>query len=546
MFDSLPNNLPAASPAPSPEVPKDPPVSPSLGGSTSTKIPQDNPDEFISVMPAQFRSGKNRKAKSTIQADITNPNALPIQSKKRKITLIIVIIVVVVLVGAAAGFYFWAKNYLQGPKNSIINQPTNNQPATSQAPELKLTTDLKDASQQELANATLDFPIGSLSKDQTPLTLTTAVPDSATIIDKSYQYLGGGVYKIGPSLPTITSASLVITYTAALVQGALWESDIKMAYLQNGSWTAVSGAQLDTTQKTVTATFNNSLPADTFALVVDQSKMQAPSSEVQIAPSVLSSPDQDNDGLTDVEEKIYGTDPIKADTDGDGTPDGLEVANLSDPLHADGTLIMSGLVKVYTNDSWAYSFYYPSGWLVKALPETDLSDVMVTTNTTEYFEVSVADNSAQLTPREWYLKIAPQADSTQLVDTVVAGQPAVWSPDHLNVYVANQGKMYTLTYSLGAEQQANFKTTFKMFIKSFQFISNPQAGQENMPAGDYRGNRPDGTLIKYASSTAVYILQSSQKDPVPSEAVLTKLGHTFKDVVTIPDQEWYPDGPVAQ
>ena len=42
--------------------------------------------------------------------------------------------------------------------------------------------------------------------------------------------------------------------------------------------------------------------------------------------------DSDNDGLKDWEEQIYGTDPKKADTDGDKTPDGEEIRLNRDPL----------------------------------------------------------------------------------------------------------------------------------------------------------------------------------------------------------------------
>ena len=42
--------------------------------------------------------------------------------------------------------------------------------------------------------------------------------------------------------------------------------------------------------------------------------------------------DSDQDGLSDEEEKIYHTDPYKADTDGDGYSDGAEVASGYDPL----------------------------------------------------------------------------------------------------------------------------------------------------------------------------------------------------------------------
>jgi len=42
--------------------------------------------------------------------------------------------------------------------------------------------------------------------------------------------------------------------------------------------------------------------------------------------------DSDQDGLSDTEEKTYGTDPLKADTDGDSYSDGVEVKGGYDPL----------------------------------------------------------------------------------------------------------------------------------------------------------------------------------------------------------------------
>lgn len=47
-------------------------------------------------------------------------------------------------------------------------------------------------------------------------------------------------------------------------------------------------------------------------------------------------PDRDNDGLYDDDETdVYGTDPDDPDTDGDGSDDGLEVFNGTDPLDPD-------------------------------------------------------------------------------------------------------------------------------------------------------------------------------------------------------------------
>jgi hypothetical protein len=42
--------------------------------------------------------------------------------------------------------------------------------------------------------------------------------------------------------------------------------------------------------------------------------------------------DWDNDGLLDLAEFEYGTDPVDPDSDGDGFSDGDEVGQLSDPI----------------------------------------------------------------------------------------------------------------------------------------------------------------------------------------------------------------------
>ena len=54
--------------------------------------------------------------------------------------------------------------------------------------------------------------------------------------------------------------------------------------------------------------------------------------------------DTDKDGLTDSDELMLGTDPKKADTDGDGIDDKTEIgSNLSKPLNTDGDTLINAL-----------------------------------------------------------------------------------------------------------------------------------------------------------------------------------------------------------
>jgi len=74
------------------------------------------------------------------------------------------------------------------------------------------------------------------------------------------------------------------------------------------------------------------------------------------APAVAAGagPDYDGDGLTDADEiNVYFTDPHKADTDGDGYDDGLEIKNGYSPRHGGGKkLIQVDSDQDYLNDAW--------------------------------------------------------------------------------------------------------------------------------------------------------------------------------------------------
>ncbi|NTU67226.1 MAG: hypothetical protein HGB08_04900 [Candidatus Moranbacteria bacterium] len=62
--------------------------------------------------------------------------------------------------------------------------------------------------------------------------------------------------------------------------------------------------------------------------------------------------DSDQDGLSDQEEKLYGTDPAKSDTDGDGYSDGAEVKSGYDPLKpAPGDKITYGTASLSQNSA---------------------------------------------------------------------------------------------------------------------------------------------------------------------------------------------------
>ncbi len=82
--------------------------------------------------------------------------------------------------------------------------------------------------------------------------------------------------------------------------------------------------------------------------------------------------DSDLDGLTDLgEEKIFRTDKLNPDTDGDGIFDGVEITNQSDPLNAVSpmvTEIITNNAKVIDREvPWAWYAVRASGFVAFAL-----------------------------------------------------------------------------------------------------------------------------------------------------------------------------------
>ncbi|MBI4134489.1 MAG: hypothetical protein HY471_00050, partial [Candidatus Sungbacteria bacterium] len=55
-------------------------------------------------------------------------------------------------------------------------------------------------------------------------------------------------------------------------------------------------------------------------------------------------------------------------------------------------------------------------------------------------------------------------------------------------------------------------------------------------------SHPNGTLVKYANSSTIYLIQSDQKRPFASTSVLNANGYAGTPVITIPSSETYSDG----
>ncbi len=195
-----------------------------------------------------------------------------------------------------------------------------------------------------------------------------------------------------------------------------------------------------------------------------------------------SSSDKDKDGLTDMEEALYGTEVNKPDTDADGFLDGQELINGYNPKAAGSSLLeTSGLVNKYENPIFNYEILYPASWLARSTDQS-LNEVIFQSNTNEYIQILVEDNPGQLGLVDWYLSQSPLTNINLLTqETTGKGYEALLSPDKLTYYLkaaASPDKIYLITYNIGDKTIVNFLTTFKMMVNSFSLTSGQPAGTE--------------------------------------------------------------------
>ncbi|MDD5043545.1 MAG: hypothetical protein PHD51_02635 [Patescibacteria group bacterium] len=207
------------------------------------------------------------------------------------------------------------------------------------------------------------------------------------------------------------------------------------------------------------------------------------SKEEESSPPVVTLPnmpavglDTDRDNFTDAEETIFGTGVNLPDTDEDGYLDGNEVANLYNPLAKEGMLKDSNLVKIYNNSQFGYSIFYPLTWVSRVIDNTG-KEVIFNSDTGEFIQVIVEENSLGLSPLDWYLNQSPGIAKEQIQPVETKNFSGVSSLDTLTVYLVpknGDGKnIFIVTYNIGTKSEMSFKTIFQMMVNSFTF--NPGA-----------------------------------------------------------------------
>lgn len=179
------------------------------------------------------------------------------------------------------------------------------------------------------------------------------------------------------------------------------------------------------------------------------------------------SKDSDSDGLTDIEERMYGTDYRNPDSDGDTFLDGNEVFHRYDPNGlSPSTLLDTGAVKLFSDTTLPFTVFYPTSW--KSSIATATSTVTFKTPNLASVTVTWGTKDADLTVEDWVLKNVKGADITTLKASYTKeGYYTLRSKDDLVAYLDLGTTVYTMTYDLSTSTEISYIQTFAMMVNSF-------------------------------------------------------------------------------
>lgn len=199
-------------------------------------------------------------------------------------------------------------------------------------------------------------------------------------------------------------------------------------------------------------------------------------------PELQPGRDTDSDGLTDVEERLYGTDPRNPDTDGDSFLDGNEVFHLYDPLEPPpAPLALSPFVDTYRHSGqFNFELLHPSAWTVQNL-NRDNGDLLVSENedlldaisirtlTTSMFHIQIIAKDEDLSLQAKFRSMMQnrQVDGEPARFISKGGYIGYQIPEKRFVAIEVEDLWIFFDYDVRSDRFIEYLMTFQMMINSF-------------------------------------------------------------------------------
>lgn len=179
--------------------------------------------------------------------------------------------------------------------------------------------------------------------------------------------------------------------------------------------------------------------------------------------------DSDEDGLTDLEESLFGTHIRKSDTDGDGYSDANELKNLYDPAQPAMKLESSKSVASHQNSLAGFSLLYPVRWQVRDDdPLTSFQDM-----DGDKIDVRYAFLKEGNSFESWYAQVKPFDAALETFEKQNETGRAVYrGAGKTQAMIVFKDKVILLEYKPATEAVLFFLSTFDMMIKSVSELHN--------------------------------------------------------------------------
>lgn len=161
--------------------------------------------------------------------------------------------------------------------------------------------------------------------------------------------------------------------------------------------------------------------------------------------------DADDDGLSDVEEELLGTDVNDSDTDGDGYSDQVEIFNLYNPLQGNSAeLTTNPNISEYSNSPpVGYSVLYPADWQDQQMNQGE--SIFLKSGKGVFISIIVESKPRNQTLNEWYTEKYPTSPYKE--------EPEMIEGDNWKAMPHKNKKIFFLTSSQGEEERRVYVLT---------------------------------------------------------------------------------------
>ncbi len=211
------------------------------------------------------------------------------------------------------------------------------------------------------------------------------------------------------------------------------------------------------------------LSSSTSTVVIDDIASSSDIDDIVVSEkdSPKEATDKDEDGLSDLEELILGSNPEVMDTDTDGYSDFQELDKMYDPISR-GSLASNKAITSYANPTYHYSLIHPVAWIYNNYDQD--RSVIFKIDGLQFVQITIQENPNNKTIEDWYKEqnAIEKIDDSQIISNK-KNWSGVVSKNGLNYFLTKNGSgdVYILSYSLGISNSLNYQKLFEMMVNSF-------------------------------------------------------------------------------